>query len=129
MTNNSITIRAIATFKIEWPTHTYRYSNDDVEDQIRDGLELSERVGGLGRTVLSLPGANCVQSFGFDIFHGAVVRYAVPDTLSNEDLQKHGDTLTESFYRECGIMVESERARREANDINGPLWTLELKEL
>jgi len=126
---SAITIRAIATFKIELPHSTCRESGSCDEYELLRSTENIHRASALMRAAMENATWKCVQYVGIEFtIKSAVVRYVVPSEVSDADLRRHGDLLTDAFYRHCGVLVSDETNRRKKNDIELPLWVVDISE-
>jgi hypothetical protein len=126
---NTITIRAIATFKIELPENTGRISRTfDAYVTLRN-MENVVRASALMRAVMETEHSQNVQYVGIEFTtNSAVVRYVVPSETSDVDVRRHGDVLTDAFYRQCGVLVSDETNFRKKNDIDLSLWVVDIRE-
>lgn len=126
---SKVFIRAVATFKIELPQPTCRKSESYGEYEMLRSMENIHRASALMRAVMETEHRKTVQYVGIEFTtNSAVVRYVVPSETSDADVRRHGDVLTEAFYRQCGVLVSDEANRRKKNDIELPLWVVDIRE-
>jgi hypothetical protein len=125
----AITIRAVATFKIELPRSTCRESESNDEHELLRSTENIHRGSALMCAAMGNATWKYVQYAGIEFTtNSAIVRYVVPSEVSDADVRWHGHVLTEAFYRQCGVLVSDETNRRKKNDIDLPLWVVDIRE-
>lgn len=125
---DGIKIRGFVTYTIALPPVVVVDSDDQRELDLRTTVAYGLAMNALGVAATSTSARHCLMSMGIDIDRGAIVRYSVTNSVTDELLQSTGERLTDSFYIGCGTVPECEQKRREAKDITGPLWTMTFEE-